>query len=376
MFRPRPRLARAQPRSTELSTPLLALGLLIGGCTARKVPPSLPSAGESMALGSPGPNMTRLVVGSCAKQTKEHPFWAPIMATKADGLLLLGDNVYGDGSADAPSGPSLPELRKAYRTLGEKPAYQAARQAMPFYTVWDDHDFGLNDQGGTFAHKEMAKAIFLDFWGAPPDDVRRTRPGIHRSWTLDHQVPGGEARTVQLIALDTRSFRDDLRTGIFGRHYLPHTDSSTTMLGEAQWAWLEETLAEPADVRILMSSIQLFDRSHVWERWDTMPHERARLMGLLQASGRVVIVSGDRHLGGIYREGDLYELTSSGLTQSLTRYTSGRREPDVDPLRVGPAVVETNWGVIDLDWTANTIRLSLHDAEDGHTLQMVELSLL
>jgi alkaline phosphatase D len=326
-------------------------------------------------LAAPGGSVTRFVVGSCAKQSRPHPFWASIIKTQADGFLFLGDNVYGDTTVDAPSSPEMPELRAAYRMLGEKKSFQKMRAAMPIYPIWDDHDYGQNDQGVGFPHKAMSEAIFLDFWRVPADDVRRTRPGIHRAWTLRQTTEEHGDRTVQIIALDTRHFRDDLRTGFFGLHYLRHTDEDTTMLGAAQWAWLEQTLAQPADVRILMTGVQVLSQSHPWERWDNFPHERDRLLELLGASGPVVIVSGDRHIGGIYRDGGIHELTASGLTQSLNSRSIGQSEPEEDPLRMGPATVATNWGLIDLDWAADTMRLSLHDAEDGRTHQMVEVPL-
>ena len=39
------------------------------------------------------------------------------------------------------------------------------------------------------------------------------------------------------------------------------------MLGETQWAWLEDQLSMPADIRIITSSIQVIAEGHGWERW-------------------------------------------------------------------------------------------------------------
>ena len=53
------------------------------------------------------------------------------------------------------------------------------------------------------------------------------------------------------------------------------------MLGEAQWAWLAERLREPADLRLLVSSIQVLAEGHGWERWGNLPAERERLIRLI-----------------------------------------------------------------------------------------------
>jgi len=53
------------------------------------------------------------------------------------------------------------------------------------------------------------------------------------------------------------------------------------MLGEAQWAWLEASLRRPAQLRLLVSSVQLLDTGHAWECWAQLPRERRRLLRLL-----------------------------------------------------------------------------------------------
>jgi PhoD-like phosphatase len=134
-------------------------------------------------------------------------------------------------------------------------------------------------------------------------------------------------RRVQLIGLDLRWFRSpwlptDQRGAAGKERYLPDADPAKTMLGEAQWRWLEAQLRTPADVRLLVSSIQCVVEGHGWERWGNLPAERDRLFHLMRDTGArgVLILSGDRHIGGIYREPNasvpypVYELTSSGVT--------------------------------------------------------------
>lgn len=58
------------------------------------------------------------------------------------------------------------------------------RETVPHLAVWDDHDYG---DGVEFAHKVMAKELFLDFWKVPANDIRRARGGIYDSGSSAHR---------------------------------------------------------------------------------------------------------------------------------------------------------------------------------------------
>lgn len=317
--------------------------------------------------------LTSIAFGSCNTAEREIEILNTIAAEDHDLFMYIGDNVYGDVySYDA----SLPELREAYHQLAARPEFQALRARFPMLATWDDHDYGMNDSGGRFAFKGFAETLFLDFWGAAEDDVRRTREGIY-----DAQVFGPEGQRVQIILLDTRYFRSDLtptpQRGAEGmERYIPSEDPEQTMLGAAQWAWLEEQLREPADVRLLVSSIQVHADGHGWEAWRTMPLERDRLYGLIEETNAtgVVIVSGDRHSSGLYVRDDvagypLYEITSSSLNMS---FRDENNEPG--PHRIGDMYAPVNYGVIGLDWEAGEIALQIKD-EAGAVVREQRVSL-
>ena len=64
-----------------------------------------------------------------------------------------------------------------------------------------------------------------------------------------------------MILLDTRSFRSPLKTvpkeqAMLGGVYVPDDDPAKTMLGAAQWQWLENELRRPAELRKVVSSIK------------------------------------------------------------------------------------------------------------------------
>jgi alkaline phosphatase D len=329
------------------------------------------------AAQAPSSTLTRIAFGSCADEEKPQPIWDAVMAYRPQLFLFAGDNVYGDvsGGRGVEAGREIEALAESYRLAAQVPGLKALRERVPHLATWDDHDYGLNDAGASFAGKEAAKALFLDFWHAPADDPRRGREGVYHA-----QMFGPPGRRVQVILLDTRSFRSDLkptdRRGAVGRErYLPDEDPAKTMLGEAQWAWLAERLREPAELRLVVSSIQVLARGHGWESWSNLPRERRRLLDLVGDTGAagVVFLSGDRHIGALYEEREgvpyrLVEITSSGLTESFP----GNREPG--PNRLGAVWGETNFGTLDIDWWEGSIALSLR-SENGEVVRRETLDL-
>ncbi len=317
-----------------------------------------PLAAEGPALPLASTTLTSIAFGSCNTAEREIPILNTIAAEDHDLFMYIGDNVYGDVYSDD---ATMPELREAYHMLADRPEFQALRARFPMLATWDDHDYGQNDMGGRFAFKGFAQQLFLDFWRAPEDDVRRTREGIY-----DAHIYGEAGQRVQIILLDTRYFRSDLtitdNRGAVGRErYLPSADPEQDMLGAAQWAWLEEQLRQPADVRLIVTSIQVHADGHGWEAWRTMPLERDRLYRLVGETGAegVVFVSGDRHSSGLYVRDDvapypLYEITSSALNMS---FRDENNEPG--PNRIGDMYALENYGVIGLDWDAGEIALQI-----------------
>ena len=326
------------------------------------------SLAPAAAVAQGRPPLSRIAVGSCAKQTLPQPIWDAVMAWRPDLFVFMGDNVYGDfNSADATG------LKEAYAAARQIAGYERLRDTVSHLAIWDDHDYGSNDGGSEFEHKALSKELFLDFWNAPASDVRRTREGIY-----DSRVIGPAGMRVQVILLDVRWFRSPLRItdqrGAPGKErYLPDPDPAKTMLGVPQWAWLADELRKPAELRLIVSSTQVLAEGHGWERWGNFPLERQKLFDTIRGSGAkgVVFVSGDRHIGALYREQPaglypLYEMTSSGLNMVYW----AAKEPG--PNRLGALYAAANFGAIDVDWWERKVVLSLRD-EGGTTRRSVTI---
>jgi alkaline phosphatase D len=161
--------------------------------------------------------------------------------------------------------------------------------------TWDDHDRGENDCGKHYQMAQQSREIFMDFWRVPAASPRRMRPdGVFTS-----ELFGPVRRQLQVITLDTRSFRDDLTatatadpgcgwvpgpgndqcslsclssngrynalSGPCKNDYVPNEqpvgEGGPTMLGAEQWAWLEEQLSVVGPkLRIIASSVQVRKR--------------------------------------------------------------------------------------------------------------------
>jgi len=283
-------------------------------------------------------------------------------------------------------------LAQAYDTLGRKPEIVAIRAAVPeVLATWDDHDYCRNDAGASCPWANESQALFLSFWrGEGALANRGERRGVYEAYTY-RVSEGGRQRIVRVLLLDTRTFRSDqiLPDTVLGASDDANASSGTcsveagaggyctqpgpeaTLLGAEQWRWLEQALLEPADVRIIGSSIS-FGGEHLQngdEVWSLFPLERARMLRLLRSThaGGVVFISGDLHYAEVNEvrpsEGAPYmihDVCSSGLTMTW---------PSTAPnaYRVAGPVRETNWGAISIDFGAAdpTIGLSLYDAESG-----------
>jgi alkaline phosphatase D len=300
------------------------------------MPPPMPSAQLDEAK-----PLSRVCFGSCyAPQFRKSHVWREILALHPEAFLYLGDKVYQRAET---GNPDLLELREAYGLLAEDTDFANLRAATPVLPVWDDHDYGKNNAGASFPPRLQTEALFKHVWAVPPDDIRSKREGVYFARTI-----GPDGQRTQLILLDL--------------HYFMTPD---TLLGEAQWTWLEETLAAPADLRILASSIPVLCDSARLDGWHGYPAERRRLLDLIGRCNGVVIVSGDSHVGAFYRRSlgfayPLLELTASSLNFPWDEELHEPPGPP-DPTRIGDVLWEANFGVVDIDWNTGEIALTLYE---------------
>lgn len=318
----------------------------------------------------------KIAFGSGADQDQPEPIWKAILNTDPDLFLSVGDII----SANE---PSHADIGAQYRKLNKIPEYREARQKIPFMAIWNDGEFGTSDGGADAPTKAVARKEFLSYFRYVKDSIPLARDGLYHSKMIGGQITGkrhkrAQGPTLQVIMLDTRSFRSPLNKvddpANPNHRYDPVTDKNATLLGEEQWSWLEDQLKKPADLRIVVTPIQLIATQHGFEKWANIPAEREKFFSLLRKTRvkNLIVVSGDRRLGSIAKTnvrdwGPLYEVTSSALNAP-----SAQDENDKDYLAA--AYTKENFGLATVDWQKKKIRLELKDVE-GRTIQTADVKL-
>ncbi|KAL8439799.1 hypothetical protein Efla_006814 [Eimeria flavescens] len=256
----------------------------------------------------------RIVFASCNRQPEgkssldtKHDLegrrvWSYISRRKPRAFLWMGDNVYADHMQLPTASDSrnflwkLSEGKKPIPPAGLRAAYKsqlATKEYTDFVAevpaiagTWDDHDMGEDNANKMYLYKEESKQAMLDFLGVNVSAAIRALEwrGVYSS----HHLRFGEDLHVKVIFLDLRFERDSWWLMDVG-----------DMLGEQQWAWLQQELQlSTADVNLVVSSLQTFANHRlVTETWSHFPWARERLFALLAGSGAKtpILLSGDTH---------------------------------------------------------------------------------
>lgn len=294
----------------------------------------------------------KIALGSCLHQDHPAPIWDAVNDNNIDSFFFLGDNIYGD----VPSG--LPwKLKRSYdKQKKVLPSWLMSKQ---IHVIWDDHDYGKNDGGGSYRFKEYAQDLYIDFWEIPDDDPRANREGIYYQ-----QLQNINGLRVLFVGLDTRYFRSNIEEK--DDVYLPNLEPDATFLGDKQWEWLKDTLKQEHDLLIMASSIQVLATEHRFEKWSNIPSERNKLLTLLESlDSRVIVVSGDRHRAGLYQYNEITEITAS----SLNRPTYSE---ETDSLLLGKTYTETNFGLLSIE--KDSVEISVINV-DNKTLESIILEI-
>lgn len=296
-------------------------------------------------------------VGSCA-YVNDPPFDRPgapyggetgiftaIARANPDLMLWIGDNVYyREADWESESG-----MRYRYAHTRSLPDLAPLLASTPQYATWDDHDYGANDSDRTYPLKDAALRIFADYW--PSNRLGSSGvPGVFQ------KVTWGD---VDFFLLDDRYHRapNDVPVG-----------PAKTMWGEAQFAWLLESLAaSSAPFKIVVNGNQVLNRNSRAEALPQFAEYEPLLRAIRDARIEgVVFVSGDRHHGILFREQlegmyPLFELTTSPLTAGVAQAREGTDFPYVVP---GTYYAGRNFATLTFEGprTERRLTIRLHDA--------------
>jgi alkaline phosphatase D len=178
-------------------------------------------------------------------------------ATEPDFFLLIGDGVYVDTACSAEGiipgaeGPffELDGFRTRYKYHLEDEPYVNFLNETPVYVTWDDHEV-INDFGGPDL-QSINPRLFMEGFQAFTEYWPHNRPATDPTQMYRNFSYGAHA---EFFVLDTRSYRDP------NVNWDPSPTNLTpkSMLGEAQFAWLQESLsASEATWKFIVTSVPL-----------------------------------------------------------------------------------------------------------------------
>jgi alkaline phosphatase D len=253
-----------------------------------------------------------------------------IAAKSPDLMLWLGDNVY----FREPEWTSLEGMSARYRAQRALPELKKLLRATAHVAIWDDHDYGPNDSDASFVLKGAALEVFKRYWANPSYGLPGV-PGVFGMLTLGD---------VDLFLLDNRFNR-------YPNRY-PSTPAKA-MFGRAQLEWLKQALVSSrATFKIVAAGGQLWNRANRFEAFHNFPAEQKALADFLAETKvpGVLFLSGDRHLGGLWRieragAYPLHEFTSSPLTAGAFASPPAEERANRD-LVPGTLVTQRNFGMV------------------------------
>lgn len=242
-----------------------------------------------------------IAFGSCQSNWMPHSI---INKINSDVFIYLGDNIYGDDGVEIISWFPKHWLwyrNVLYNKLSCRHSFQKLVSRTKYVlSMWDDHDYGADNEGKDNPIRRESQAKFLDFWRIPKSSERRRAVGIYGSYRFN-----ASGSSVLIILPDVRSFSD-----------LPQRENAK-LLGESQWIWLEGTIrSKKSDIIIVATGTQFADQSITSDAsiWSNFPDEKRRLESLLNPSN-TIFISGDVHRAGIMMSPTGFlDITSSPLS--------------------------------------------------------------
>ena len=310
----------------------------------KKVAFDYPTAFQSQTLWqyrTDPPDFT-MALGSCAYINEpevdrpgtpyggEYEIFTSIHKLKPDGMLWLGDNNYLR-EVDWYTRTGILHRNTHSRSL---PEMQPLLASTHNYAIWDDHDYGPNDSGRNFNHKEITLEAFKLFWA-------------NNGYGLDGQgiTSMFQFNDMDFFFMDNRSFRtpNDMKEG------------KKQFLGERQLEWLIESLiTSQAPFKMVLMGGQVLTTAEVFENYINLnKEERAYLLRRIEEENitGVIFLTGDRHHTDLSmyenKAGNkVYDLTVSPLTSQAVpmKYLVDEKN---DHLVKGTVVAQRNFGVLE-----------------------------
>ena len=234
-----------------------------------------------------------------------------------DAIVHLGDYIYEYGTGEygdttlgrihhpRHEAVTLADYHLRYAQYRQDPDLRELHRRHPFTSIWDDHELANNSYtGGAENHQPDTEGDYL----LRIDAARQ----IYYDWMPVREAVDGQlyrrfrfGRTVDLLLLDERLAGRTAPSDSFAPEAL--ADSSRTMLGARQLAWLQTELSHSeADWRLIGNQVLFadLDLSQILPKyavnldaWDGYRAEKDRLTQFIRKQGiqDLVFLTGDTH---------------------------------------------------------------------------------
>ncbi len=276
--------------------------------------------GHTRLAPRPGDAVERVRIGLASCSSYGHGWFHAYEKLAAqpdlDLVLHLGDYIYEYGTGEyggvrAYEPPheilTLDDYRARHAQYKRDPQLQLLHAAVPFVTVWDDHEVAddswrrgaVNHQEdeGSFRRRELAAIRAYFEWMPIRERGRRT---------VSRALHYGDL--VDFVMIDTRHTKRDRQAGpLVGP--LPVEPSPRQLLGRKQETFVRKALTSSTaqwklvgnqvvmtPLRVPLGGADL----RILDSWDGYPGARARLLDAIRESGvgNVVVCTGDIHASG------------------------------------------------------------------------------
>lgn len=243
-----------------------------------------------------GPARFKVGVASCmnASNAPSQPSWDIMHEQLNTGepnlQLLLGDNMYTSQNP-----PSKDHFWFKYFEQRAVPQFANVFRAFPTLAIWDDHDYGPNNEDRSYSQKDVAREAFDDLYPHPTF----AGDGIYYKYRWNG---------VEFFMMDDRWGRDCPNGGNLPAGYVP------SMYGTEQFAWLKsELLASTATFKVIANGSTL--SNNCWGSQDQNLFNfiaNNKIGGVLFVTGDIhrSLISAPRTPTGGY---PLHEMISSGI---------------------------------------------------------------
>jgi len=222
--------------------------------------------------------------GSCRSHDANEPSPDPtafsrIKTRGANLFWMTGDIHYRDYSTNSPT-----NFRTGYDEIATRTNFSTLFATVPSDYVWSDHDYGGDASHSGTASKPAAQSVYRERF--PSVTLPSGTGGIYHTYKIwDNRV--------RVIVLDTRSYRSTVGA----------TDnSSKTMLGTEQKAWLEALLETPDTLLTFIISAEgwIGNTSGInvgQDHWGFYNTERVEIAGWISSTTtQCIFICGDAHM--------------------------------------------------------------------------------